>query len=393
MIEHLHIENLGPIGDADIHFGDLTFFVGPQASGKSLALETLKLVIDRDSIIEMLDKYGYIFGHNTDRILNMYYGNGLAGLWSPSTEVSLDGIPFKRTDIPKNVQEGRAEESIFYIPAQRVLSVADGPGKPFMSYNSDTPYVNRAFGETVRQFIQYGIGRQTVLFPMNSRLKSHIRSRIDKSIFHGASIVLEEVDMQRKMVMKVEDMKIPIMSWSAGQKEFMPLLLGIYCLSGPPSKVLRRDPYKYVVIEEPEMGLHPNAIIDVILQIIEFIQTGYQVIVSTHSSVFLEFAWAFNNLKKMTNVTAKYNALYELFHVREIPRMKEMLAGVFSKDIHTYYFGKTGQREKSTARDITALDVWSDDPIMEEWGGLSSFASRATDIVSQYTADSILSNE
>ena len=207
-MKKLKIKNLGPIGEADIDFGDLTFFVGPQATGKSLALETLKLVVDRDSIIDTLDKYGYIIGHRTDRILNVYYGNGLSGMWKADTEVVLDDIPFKKTDIPKNVVEDKKEESLFYIPAQRVLSVSDGPGKSFMAYNNDTPYVNRVFGEIIRQFIQYGIGGQTILFPMASRLKGHMRKRLDNSIFHGASVELEEVDLQRRMVMKIEDLKI-----------------------------------------------------------------------------------------------------------------------------------------------------------------------------------------
>lgn len=63
------------------------------------------------------------------------------------------------------------------------------------------------------------------------------------------------------------------MAWSAGQKEFMPLLLGIYCLSGPPTQVVNREDYEWVIIEEPEMGLHPQAIQSVLLEIIELIKT------------------------------------------------------------------------------------------------------------------------
>lgn len=32
----LKVENFGPIGEADVSFGDLAFLVGAQASGKSL---------------------------------------------------------------------------------------------------------------------------------------------------------------------------------------------------------------------------------------------------------------------------------------------------------------------------------------------------------------------
>ena len=36
---HLQLKNIGQIKDADIRFGDLTVFVGPQATGKTIALE------------------------------------------------------------------------------------------------------------------------------------------------------------------------------------------------------------------------------------------------------------------------------------------------------------------------------------------------------------------
>ena len=42
----LRIENLGPIRQAEVAFGDLTVIVGPQATGKSIFLQTLKLVLD-----------------------------------------------------------------------------------------------------------------------------------------------------------------------------------------------------------------------------------------------------------------------------------------------------------------------------------------------------------
>lgn len=56
----LTIRNFGPIKDAQIDFGDLTFLIGPQASGKSLSLELLKLIIDRQHIISTLRNYNYI---------------------------------------------------------------------------------------------------------------------------------------------------------------------------------------------------------------------------------------------------------------------------------------------------------------------------------------------
>ena len=56
----LEIHNFGPINYAKIDFADLTFLVGPQASGKSLSLELLKLIIDKQHIISTLRNYNYI---------------------------------------------------------------------------------------------------------------------------------------------------------------------------------------------------------------------------------------------------------------------------------------------------------------------------------------------
>ena len=56
-------------------------------------------------------------------------------------------------------------------------------------------------------------------------IKSAIKNMYDKAIFHGSKIVLEEKGGQRKIAMNVEDIHLPLMTWSAGQKEFMPFVL------------------------------------------------------------------------------------------------------------------------------------------------------------------------
>lgn len=116
------------------------------------------------------------------------------------------------------------------------------------------------------------------------------------------------------MKLETDNLRIPFMAWSAGQKEFMPLLLGIYCLSGPPTQVVNKEDYEWVIIEEPEMGLHPRAIQSVLLEIIELMKNGYKVIVSTHSTIFPEFVWAFNNLRGLPNRCFK-TAMNEMFEL------------------------------------------------------------------------------
>ena len=347
------------------------------------------MVIDSKAIIDVLNKNNYLTG-KVDNILNLFYGKGLAAMWRPDTKIIVDGKAFDKRDLAPNVGKENLIETVFYVPAQRVTSMIDGAGKSFSSYSTETPFVNRMYGDVMQRFIQNGIGQQSVLFPMRSRLKTHIRHRFDESIYHGAQVELDESDMQKKIVLRVGDSKLPVSAWSAGQREFTPMLLGIYCLTGAPQKILRNEYYKTVIIEEPEMGLHPKAVMDVILQILELVQGekgpqgpkhGYQVIVSTHSALFLDFAWAFNKIKTISDNRAKYNALYELLGIGEDSSMKRMLRGIFDKTIRTCYLGKDNGKVYSHSQDISTLNVWDEDPVVSEWGGMTSFATKATEIL------------
>jgi hypothetical protein len=158
--------------------------------------------------------------------------------------------------------------------------------------------------------------------------------------------------------------------------------MGFYWLC-PPSKVSRKDSYKCVVIEEPEMGLHPQAIKSVILQVIDLLSRDYKVIISTHSPVFLEFAWAFNLLKKSK---ASPNALNELFEIKRMASTKKLFEGILSnKTIKTFSF--LIEIDKGVSKDITSLDPSSDDSAISGWGGLSQFSGKATDVVSTHFVD------
>ena len=145
-MEKFIIENFGLIKNVSISFSDLTLLVGPQASGKSIALETLKLAIDRDHIINTLDRYNYIIGHNTDKILNVYFGEGMSGIWKDNTHIEYDDISFLKKNLPKKADE--TDETLFYIPAQRIFSISDGRPKNFMEFDSSSPYILRSFSET-----------------------------------------------------------------------------------------------------------------------------------------------------------------------------------------------------------------------------------------------------
>ncbi|MEM9493859.1 MAG: AAA family ATPase, partial [Myxococcota bacterium] len=56
----LKIEEFAQIRSAELEFGDLTVLVGPQGSGKSLALQLFKLALDRAEIFETLRDAGHV---------------------------------------------------------------------------------------------------------------------------------------------------------------------------------------------------------------------------------------------------------------------------------------------------------------------------------------------
>lgn len=382
--DRIAVNSFGPIREVNIELGDLTVLIGAQASGKSLFLQMFKLMKDRDAILKSLENYGFVVNNNLENLLNRYLGEGLSNMWNEETKIIFNNRIYDRKYF-ESPSKGNSADQVFYIPAQRILSIADGRPKYFMEFSENDPFVLRKFSDTLRLLMQNGLGNSGVLFPLPNRIKSPIKKMYDKAIFHGGKVVFDEKGGQRKIAMDVENMHLPLMTWSAGQKEFMPLLMAFYCLSGPPQRVVNRKEYSYIILEEPEMGLHPSAIQTIILQMIEFIDNGYKVVVSTHSPVMLEFVWAYNYLRHIP-ANKRVRALCEMFGIQSSKKNNlNFLNDIYEKEIRTYYFSRD-KYGKVGAKDISSLDVYSEDVAINEWGGLTQFSSKANEVVTKYMA-------
>lgn len=381
----IKISGIGPINKAELNFGDLTLFVGPQASGKSILLQLVKLLIDKDHIRRTLEQYGYVWGSDTASVLDRYFGEGMSGILGENSSVSFNGNSFQLSDLLLAPNDTAAAENLFYIPAQRVVCLQNGWPRFFNDYEDSVPYVLRHFSETLRQYLESNTSNQQsdAIFPRSNWLRTPLRDSFNDSIFHDGKIVLDRT-VKKRFKLNIGNSSIPYMAWSAGQKEFMPLLLSFYWLC-PDSSTGRKDSIKYVIIEEPEMGLHPQAIESVILQIIDLLSRGYKIIVSTHSPVFLEFAWAFHYLQK-ANAGDSY--LATLFNVTPSEAVSELFKNILKeKKINTYYFDR--ENDNVQVKDISSLDAGSDDLSTADWGGLSSFSSKASDIISRVMAQEV----
>lgn len=376
-MKKLQVANLGQIRRASITFGDLTLFVGPQATGKSILLQLMKLLLDGGDIVHTIKKNGFDWGDDPANFMEFYFGEGMRKLWTEKTEIYTDE---KRVKLAELLEKGnRSKEQLFFVPAQRVLILGNGWPRPFTSFEVGDPYVVRNFSEHLRILMQQGLGSKgSAVFPQVGRLKKELRDALDNSIFHGAQVELKTSGMRKRIQINMNGNYLPFMTWSAGQREFMPLLLGLYWLM-PASRASKKPEIDWVAIEELEMGLHPQAILSVFLVCLELLHRGYRLLISTHSPVLLEAAWAIRSLQE-ENPDTKY--LYQLFGLRASPSIGKVFDDTLkNKKILTYFFER--QEEGVSVRDISPLDPVDVDSAVANWGGLTSFSSQASDVISQ----------
>ncbi len=376
----LKIRNLGQIRKANLSFGDLTVLVGPQATGKSIALQLLKLMLDAGQVQDEMGKYGLDWEHKLPEFLDAYFGEGMRSIWrEESTSIEWEGKP---VDLPRMARRKRRskEETLFFIPAQRVLALRDGWPRPFTDYAPGDPFAVREFSEKLRVLVEQEFNGSD-LFPQERRLKREFRDLLQRNVFSKYHLRVDKVRSQKRLVLgpagKAEP--LPYMVWSAGQREFVPLLLGFYWLM-PSTKVSTRDDIRWVVLEELEMGLHPRAIGVVLLLVLELLARGYRVCLSTHSPQVLDAVWALKHLKANG---ADAQAILGVFEAENSQSMRKLADTAMGKALKVFYF----DRDTGKTRDISELDPSAEEEGESGWGGLSEFSGRANRAVARSVAN------
>jgi hypothetical protein len=377
----LHLKNIGQIKEATLTFGDLTVLVGPQATGKSITLQLLKLMVDAGQVQEEMQRYGIDWSGKLPEFLDAYLGEGMRSIWSTDeSKITWEGRPVDLPQVAKRRRPAK-RESLFFIPAQRVLTLRDGWPRPFTDYSPGDPFAVREFSEKLRSLVETEFSGES-LFPQTRRLKKEFRTLLARDVFSKYALKVDKVRSQKRLVLgQAKDSDgLPYMVWSAGQREFVPLLLGLYWLM-PPSKVARRGEIEWVVLEEIEMGLHPKAISVVMLMVFELMARGYRVCLSTHSAQILDAMWTLKNLREHG---AKPEALLEVFDAPKTQSMITLARNVLSKTQAVHYF----DRDSGTTRDISNLDPGAEEAGAAGWGGLSEFSGRANNAVANAVANS-----
>ncbi|MCY4288318.1 MAG: ATP-binding protein [Aestuariivita sp.] len=373
----IRLEKVGPIIEAKVDLGDLTVLVGPQASGKSVLLQTLKLVIDRNHVLGVFDQQNVVFDGDPAAVLNGFYGRGMAGMLDYDPLVIWDGRRYELRTLTKFKKPKSSQvERLFYIPAQRVVSLPSGVSQTFGSFSFGDPYVLRYFAHQIHILLQNEFGATAQLFPAKGRLNETLKRPIAENLFGGAQLKVEPKDFTKTLTLEIKGVSegLPFLAWSAGQREFIPLLLGLYWLC-PAGKISKRDNIDWVVIEEPEMGLHPRAVSTFLLLVLELLKRGYKVVISTHSTVVLDLIWA---LREIQDCGGTRTDIRELFELSSNPTTKQITESALRKDYRVYFFERG-----EVVQDISSLDPGSDDDAVASWGDLNGFAERSAHTVAK----------
>lgn len=399
---NLQLRNLGPIPEADLQLGDLTVLVGPQASGKSIALQMLKLVIDRSWIHSAMAGQGLNWSSDTRGFFDLYMGEGMRSVWRKGTAVRLDDRlqslrtltrkgPLQEVVAPLLVPaEEFPQQRVFYIPAQRVMSLRDGQTRAFGEYRAGDPYVLREFSHQVHEIVQGELTRGTDrLFPKGQRFTRPLRDVVSGTVFNYWELGIDATTGQRRFALtspslddgegegEGEGMSPPplqFLAWSAGQREFTPLLLGMYKLM-PPGAIQRRGALRWAILEEPESGLHPRAIAGVLAFVLELLRRGYKVAISTHSPLILESVWA---LQLLRDHRGDANDVLEMLLGTSPRELRAAADTALRADCRVYYFDYD-----KPVQDITELDPASEHEGIAGWGGLTAFSANISRVVSR----------
>jgi len=372
--KRLIVENFAQIRTVDIEFGDLTVLVGAQGTGKSIVLQWLKAALDHGEIVAALQGAGHdVRGPDGSALIDLIFGVGMAPGWSDGhSRVVFDGkaLTFSRLRRRTPVTTGRA----FFVPAHRAMLISDGWAAPFQKLSAETPVVARLFSQ--RLFELFSGRVEDELFPVERLLKGEYRELLNAAVFHGGHVKLEMERHAYRLKLTHGKSDLPLMTWSSGQREFTPLLLGLYDVL-PPRKQQKHPHIDWIIVEEPEMGLHPQAISVFMLLVLDLLWRKYNVVLSTHSPLILDVIWM---MKRLQEISAGEKYVCDAFGVEHTQAVRKVAQVALSKSFKTYLLA-FGSDSQVTSTDISQLDPGAENLEEAGWGGLTGFSTRFGDVV------------
>jgi hypothetical protein len=119
------------------------------------------------------------------------------------------------------------------------------------------------------------------------------------------------------------------------------------------------------------MGLHAQAILDVMTLVLELLRRGYRVCLTSHSPLMLDVVWALGVIGRHGGTDADVRRMLNLS-----PQEAEVAKHALQIRPRVYYFQRDGR-----VVDISGLDPGSDRSEESGWGGLTEFSGKIGKVV------------
>ena len=169
----------------------------------------------------------------------------MSSVWTEGSSQLFKGGSRNSTQLASYARARRSKkpQRMFYIPAQRVISLRDGMTRPFNDYRAGDPFMLRDFSQALHDILQNEIGQNEEVFPRKQRLAADLRKPLEEHIFGRFQLRTDASEHQGRLVLnRSRSHSLPYHVWSAGQREFVPLLLGLYRLLPASPNIASRLP-------------------------------------------------------------------------------------------------------------------------------------------------------
>ncbi|HSN76348.1 MAG TPA: AAA family ATPase [Anaerolineae bacterium] len=375
MAERLVIRDFGPIRSADLELRNLTVFVGPQATGKSLAAQVLFFLNSIGDFLDVippdiqgapqmaLEAMAWWFGNKP----STYASSGSLLRWEPtpgdeSTAVEIrwngDGVELSPALIERlHTQRRQLRSSLplerIYMPGGRTLySFLPSYTRAFSRAARDWPGYVQNFYEILGYVIRYlssthltSSGRQMSLpildWPVefcNKRIETILKGQLR---YARDSVGL---DIGRRRILSA-------MTIASGQMEIWPFWAVLEALFDSPLSDYR------ICIEEPEAHLHPRAQRTVMEIIASLANVNLRFLLTTHSPYIV---YAVNNFLLAQEVLRTGQPLPE----KTVPPQAVLNPNMVS----SYRFGEDGHVHDILDSTLGLIDEDELDSIADELG-------------------------
>lgn len=375
MAERLVIRDFGPIRSADLELRNLTVFVGPQATGKSLAAQALYFLNSIGDFLDVVSPEAHAESQIALEAMAWWFGNkpstyarsGSLLRWEPipgdersAVEIrwAESGIELSPALIERLHTERRQIRSAFplehvYMPGGRTLySFLPSYTRAFSRAARDWPgYVQTFYeilGYVVRHLWEVQSGspsRSMSLFSQgwpvefcNERIETILKGQLR----YGRDSV--GLDIGRRRILSA-------MTVASGQMEIWPFWAVLQALFDGPLSAYQ------MCIEEPEAHLHPKAQRTIMEIIASLANVNLRFLLTTHSPYIV---YAVNNFLLAQEVIRSGQSLPD----KTVP-----LEAVLQADkVSGYRFGEDGHVHNIFDDSVGLIDEAELDNIADELG-------------------------